>query len=179
MTDSRYRTPPHVTGPDAHGRITLAVDARPLPSAHGTYHHILSDGDRIDAVAAKYYGDPLAWWQISDANPETLSPWTLFGVEPLVTATLTAVPADTRSKPEPLWTALLTELGALPGVENVTVEDDEPLRSGGPHRLRITYNRLTRTEPLSQLLATAGFTVLDSAVSTRAGKAVVIPPGDR
>ena len=77
MTDSRYRTPPHVTGPDAHGRITLAVDARPLPSAHGTYHHILSDGDRIDAVAAKYYGDPLAWWQISDANPETLSPWSL------------------------------------------------------------------------------------------------------
>lgn len=30
------------------------------------------DGDRIDAIAYKFYGDPLKWWVIADANPQRL-----------------------------------------------------------------------------------------------------------
>jgi len=27
------------------------------------------DGDRLDYIAAIYYGDPKLWWEILDANP--------------------------------------------------------------------------------------------------------------
>jgi nucleoid-associated protein YgaU len=30
--------------------------------------HTVSAGDRIDNVAAQYYGDPLQYWRICDAN---------------------------------------------------------------------------------------------------------------
>ena len=30
------------------------------------------EGDRIDNIAFKFYGDPLRWWVIADANPQRL-----------------------------------------------------------------------------------------------------------
>jgi hypothetical protein len=33
------------------------------------------EGDRIDIVSSKYYGDPEYWWQIMDANPEISNPF--------------------------------------------------------------------------------------------------------
>lgn len=32
-----------------------------------TYHPVRS-GDRLDLLAARYLSDPLAWWQVADAN---------------------------------------------------------------------------------------------------------------
>jgi len=29
-------------------------------------------GDRIDNLAFKFYGDPLRWWVIADANPQRM-----------------------------------------------------------------------------------------------------------
>jgi nucleoid-associated protein YgaU len=37
-----------------------------------TYHQVVSS-DRIDLLAEHYYGDPLLWWHIADANPEILT----------------------------------------------------------------------------------------------------------
>jgi nucleoid-associated protein YgaU len=37
------------------------------------------DGDRIDLVAEKYFGDSEYWWQILDANPAISNP---FEIEP-------------------------------------------------------------------------------------------------
>lgn len=31
--------------------------------------HRVAPGDRLDLLAARYYGDPLAYWRIVDANP--------------------------------------------------------------------------------------------------------------
>jgi nucleoid-associated protein YgaU len=38
--------------------------------------HRVVAGDRIDLLAARYYGDPLQSWRIADANP-TLDPHAL------------------------------------------------------------------------------------------------------
>lgn len=35
------------------------------------------DGDRIDNLAFRFYGDPLRWWVIADANPQRLDWGTL------------------------------------------------------------------------------------------------------
>ena len=34
----------------------------------------MNAGDRLDQLAYKYYGQPLQWWHICDANPDFLSP---------------------------------------------------------------------------------------------------------
>lgn len=44
---------------------------RPLPDPRATRPlavHVVSLADRLDLVAARYLGDPLASWQIADAN---------------------------------------------------------------------------------------------------------------
>jgi nucleoid-associated protein YgaU len=37
-----------------------------------TYHQVTAS-DRIDLLAEHYYGDPLLWWSIADANPEVMT----------------------------------------------------------------------------------------------------------
>ena len=32
------------------------------------------DGDRLDNLANRYMGNPAAWWQLLDLNPEILNP---------------------------------------------------------------------------------------------------------
>lgn len=34
--------------------------------------HTVGLGQRIDTIAAKYYGNDQLWWSIADANPEQL-----------------------------------------------------------------------------------------------------------
>lgn len=33
------------------------------------------DGDRLDNLANKYLGNPSAWWEIMDINPEVINPF--------------------------------------------------------------------------------------------------------
>jgi len=40
----------------------------------GVIYYEWTDGDRIDLVATKFYGDPEYWWQIMDINPSILNP---------------------------------------------------------------------------------------------------------
>lgn len=51
--------------------------------------HRVTDEDRVDLVAARYLGDPLAYWRIADANA-ALDP-----------ADLTATPGDIVVVPTP------------------------------------------------------------------------------
>lgn len=34
--------------------------------------YLVVDGDRIDNIAFRFYGDPLRWWVIADANPQIM-----------------------------------------------------------------------------------------------------------
>lgn len=37
--------------------------------------YIWRSGDRVDLIAARYYGDEMLWWVLADANPQILD-WT-------------------------------------------------------------------------------------------------------
>ena len=41
--------------------------------------HVVSEGERLDLIAVKYYGDPVLWWVIAIVNDIEIPP---FGVEP-------------------------------------------------------------------------------------------------
>lgn len=46
--------------------------AREIGRAGGVLEHTWTAGDRLDLLAAHYYGDATRWWRILDANPDIL-----------------------------------------------------------------------------------------------------------
>lgn len=74
---SRYRDSKIVVLPYGDGQRRTIV-----PSAQGDYTfrfqlHTVRAGERVDTLAARYYGDEDLWWQIADGNPERLDWMTL------------------------------------------------------------------------------------------------------
>ncbi|MFF8958235.1 hypothetical protein [Streptomyces sp. NPDC014894] len=65
----------------------------PLPRdpEEETEPHTVSDGERPDHLAQRYFGDPGQWWRIADANP-VLDPYEL-----------TAEPGRVIDVPRPGW----------------------------------------------------------------------------
>jgi len=190
---SRYRRVPDIAVPDARGRVVASKDSRPLPEVTGTFTHTVDAGDRLDQLAATFYGQPLQYWHICDANPDFLSPPALLGQEPVV-ATRFPVTAPAGVPP---WAALLGTLSAKPGVVNVTVLEDVTLvpqvqTVGGQQvtvmtqrfdrAVLVTYNRLnfeappvTAAEAVAAVIVSAGFTVGPPADQGRLGRPIVIP----
>ncbi len=75
-TDSRYFgwSTQTYTGPD--GQMVTYLQRRfvpqPGPPNFSTMAtHTVRNGDRLDLIAAKYYGDPLMAWLLCDANGAT------------------------------------------------------------------------------------------------------------
>lgn len=69
-----------VAGDDGEPREIRYVERRFLPPVGtGTtlFEHVVSQGDRLDIIAAKYLGDPTQFWRVADANdtsrPEELT----------------------------------------------------------------------------------------------------------
>lgn len=185
---SRYRKVPDVVALDARGRLVAAKDIRLAAPVAGTFRHTLNAGDRLDQLAHKYYGQPLQWWRICDANPEFLSPLALIGQEVIATTTF---PVTAAGEPPP-WAALLAALAAVVGVEDVqpleaadlfpkqqivdgkevTVVDERFARA-----VRVRYNRLVVTaETLAGCIAAAGFTLGTPEHAGRVGQEMIIPP---
>ena len=62
------------------GRVVAYLRRRFVPPPERfalLQEHVVSDGDRLDVIAATYMGDPEAFWRIADANaamrPEALT----------------------------------------------------------------------------------------------------------
>jgi nucleoid-associated protein YgaU len=53
--------------PGARAAIELCVPRFPQPGEPAVVHRVAA-GDRLDLLAARYYGDPLQSWRIVDAN---------------------------------------------------------------------------------------------------------------
>lgn len=185
---SRYRTVPDIAVVDARGRVLAAKDVRPLPEVSGTFRHTVTSGDRLDQLAFAYYGQPLQFWHICDANPQFLSPLAMLDEEPVVT---TRFPVSVTSGPPP-WTRVLRALAATVGVEDAAVEEDVDLVErrqtvdGQPvtvvverfrRALRVTANRLV-VDPaaLRAVIEAAGFTVGAPEDVGQLGQQIVIPP---
>jgi nucleoid-associated protein YgaU len=71
---SRYARTEVITpvGPDGSSPRVLA--ARRIPPTPGVFEHVVMDGERLDQLASRFYGDPRKYWLILDANPEELNP---------------------------------------------------------------------------------------------------------
>jgi hypothetical protein len=184
---SRYRRVPDVTAPDAQGRLLVAKDLRLLPTVSGDFRHTVDAGDRLDQLAYKYYGQPLQWWNICDANPEFLSPLALLGKDAVVT---TRFPV-TVSGPPP-WTALFRTVREMLGVEDVQISEDiqlvpRPTTVSGQtitalmedfsRAVLVTYNRLNVTAAtLAAAIGAAGFMVAPFTDLDQLGREITIPP---
>jgi hypothetical protein len=78
--DSRYHGLDIVQWARPDGTLVSHVRRRfvPPPENFATLQeHRITDGDRVDSLAARYLGDPQQYWRLCDANgairPETLT----------------------------------------------------------------------------------------------------------
>jgi hypothetical protein len=118
---SRYRKLADVVTVDVQGRQLASKELRLLPSVTGAFRHTVNAGDRLDQLAYKYYDQPRKWWRICDANPQFLSPLALLGQEVVTTLHF---PLTAKNGSDPAWAALISNLRALPGVEDVVIEEE-------------------------------------------------------
>lgn len=96
MAPSRYdgveiatTTVPDGAGGERAVRYLRRRRAPAAPTVPPLAHHRVGDDDRLDLIAARYLGDPLAAWRIADANT-ALDP-----------QELTATPGDVVVVPTP------------------------------------------------------------------------------
>jgi hypothetical protein len=47
---------------------------RRIPNVPGAIEHVVMEGERLDHLAARFYGDAKKYWLILDANPDELNP---------------------------------------------------------------------------------------------------------
>ncbi|WP_218105296.1 tail protein X [Micromonospora rhizosphaerae] len=183
---SRYRDVPDVTVPDARGRMVLAKDVRVTPPVTGTFRHVVTAGDRLDQLAWQYYGRPLQFWRICDANPEFLSPLALVDQE-----TIGTVRVPVAVSGDPPWAVLLAKLTATAGVDGVLVDDDTRLARrprtvdgrevtvtvAEPDRaVVITFHRASvGVAALIEVIRAAGFTAGAPADAGQVGQPIVVP----
>ena len=184
---SRYRRVQDVTVPDVRGRTVVAKDVRPLPDVPGTFRHTVDAGDRLDHLSWTYYGQPLQYWRICDANPTVLSPFALVGQEPVVT---TRFPLTVDAQ-RPPWPALMEALTATVGVEDVTVVQEAALETQRrtvdgrnvtvtverfSHAVVVSHNRVnTDATALAAVIDRAGFRVGPPVDAGQTGRSIVVP----
>jgi nucleoid-associated protein YgaU len=71
---SRYARTEVIWPVGADGAPTRALAARRIPPRPGVLEHVVTEGERLDQLAGRFYGDPRKYWLILDANPEELHP---------------------------------------------------------------------------------------------------------
>jgi hypothetical protein len=184
---SRYRAEPDVASVDAAGRTLLSKRLRIVPVVTGQFRHLVTDHERVDQLAYKYYKQPRKWWRICDANPEFMSPQALLGKGTTAVARFPVTFVGT-----PPWSAVHSALSAEVGIEDVAVVEEVELLPEEQivgaeivlvlvervlRSLRVTFNRknldLTR---IAELIEAQGFGVGEPQMIGRTGKPIVIPP---
>lgn len=184
---SRYYKLPDIVTTDARGRTLVSKTLRLLPPVSGAFRHTLEDTDRLDHLAYKYYRQPRKWWQISDANPEFLSPQALLGKGPVVTERLPLTFPGAR----PPWSTLVRELAGRVGVEDVHILEETRLvpktqvldgQTLTVHveqferAVVVTYNQLNLSPAdLTSAVKAAGFVAGQAERVGRVGKQIIIP----
>ena len=113
---SRYARTEVIAALDSRGEAVRALDLRRIPSTPGVLEHVVMEGERLDQLAQRFYGDPLKSWLILDANPEELNPF--------------AAPAAGPPDPVPQNQAatMITE------IVRVSIDGRPPGRPGARHR---------------------------------------------
>lgn len=71
---SRYEQLGESVAVNAEGERLCGKDLRFISTPTGEFLHTIHEGERLDLLAYKYYGDPSRWWQLNDANPQRFFP---------------------------------------------------------------------------------------------------------
>lgn len=67
-----------------NGEPVTLLRPRFAPDRAAALQHVVVAGDRLDLLAWRYFGDPLQYWRIVDANP-TLAPEALLEIGRVLT----------------------------------------------------------------------------------------------
>lgn len=69
--DSRFASLPvlEVRAPDGTTRRVIALRLTAPPFTDDGTRHRVTQGEQIDLLARRFYGDERLWWRILDANP--------------------------------------------------------------------------------------------------------------
>ncbi|MET0622215.1 MAG: tail protein X [Pyrinomonadaceae bacterium] len=157
---SRYKSTPESAALDAGGRRQPGKELRVTPAARGALLHTVAEGDRLDLLAFRYYGDASKWWQICDANPRPEFPTELLEERTRAAETLALEhPASHAAS-----VALRSALAALGRVERA---EEGVLASG------VVLSFDPQSPPHAGVVAAlgaAGFRLLDSYVWTARGR---------
>ncbi len=70
---SRYENVGDAQFTDAQGRVIRYKKIRFIPDTPARFNHLVSQSDRLDLLAFRYYRDPLKFWRIADANHEMIA----------------------------------------------------------------------------------------------------------
>jgi hypothetical protein len=68
---SRYYQTGTASLTTADGRVIVYLERRFVPAPDRfalLQYHVVTEGDRLDNITAKYMDDPTAFWRIADAN---------------------------------------------------------------------------------------------------------------
>lgn len=166
--NSRYRNLPNEVTVDSKGRRLTSKSLRVFPTVTGIFQHTIEDGDRLDHLAHKYYNQSRKWWRICDANPEFISPQSLFDKTPFVTQRFPLSFSNTAGNPP--WATLISTIFNQVGIENVWLTEDES-------HLTVTFNQNNlQSSKITEIIRNAGFRVGQPQPIGRTGKQIVIPP---
>ncbi|MGW3153709.1 tail protein X [Streptomyces sp. NPDC001089] len=73
---SRYQRNETALVADRSGNLQLAImTRRPVDQTIRVTDYRWRTGERVDAVAARYYGSESSWWMYAEANPRLMD-WT-------------------------------------------------------------------------------------------------------
>jgi phage tail protein X len=156
---SRYSDLPQTTNVTATGEQLLGVTVRFIPRVAASFVHTVQQGERLDLLAFKYYGDASRWWQIADANPaEAAYPPALLDARPIVDEIIeTTCPG--------LNTRLLGLIGTLAGhgaaSRRMIGPNGERIETAGAV-LEVSYGAAGDRATLIANIRAAGFSVLKS-----------------
>jgi hypothetical protein len=114
--NSRYWKLPDVITTDKYGGTHESRSLRLPIKVSGAFSHTVTEVDRIDHLAQKYYKQPRKWWRICDANPEFMAPQALLGKGPIKTVRFFL--GFNGDGDNPPWHDLIDSLLNMPGVEN-------------------------------------------------------------
>ena len=74
LIGSRYYGRPVLTVPTGEATSGQAVFRPPPGAASSFFYYTVVDGDRLDNLAFRIYGNANLWWRLADANPELFYP---------------------------------------------------------------------------------------------------------
>lgn len=148
---SRYRNLAEVHSVDRNGQPVVVVELRFTPETAGQFLHTVTDHDRIDLLAFRYYSDPSKWWQICDANPQFSYPPDLLDQRMAVEEQL--VLTDTANAAQ--FGSLLADVNAL---ARVRFQSNVPVAA----EIIAIYNPSTVRQQIVDAIGLRGFRLLRS-----------------